>query len=783
MPKVMGQIDAEGGVTGGTHSGREARNLAEKHRRDKVNASIRELAAIVPQAADSSRRLDRTGILRCAAHGLRLQYIFGKSVARNQTMTELSQDPHFSDALTYLLDSFFITLTCHGQIVVVSSSVEQLLGHCQADLYGQNILSITHPDDHPNMLQQLIPRDMEALFRCSHEYQNNDNNGNENTDTYLSDIDERLRNDKRSFAVRLARAGTRTEANRKYELVRIDGCFRRSDYSCSNGTFPIVSHVLRRTRYNGTEGLLALQHDVIAQAALHGISGNDVVLVAMARIIHTPKITTILTSENSGRMEYRTRHLIDGRIIDCDQRIGLVAGYMRDEVYNLSPFSFIHHDDVRWVIVALRQMYDNYEEQGESYYRLLTRNGNFIYLHSQGFYDTVDTSRNVYSFVCINTLLDEEEGRYYMEDMKRRFSTIIHSALPITSTVDAPASQDPVQLERIVMYLIENLQTRYTHGNGTGCGEDTSTQADNVRTRRRRMMLVPPEVSSVRSSITQSLSVVNIAARNLRRNMRRMKKSPKNGNSSDTSVSLSSSSDDEFEHNTASSDSMHADATQANLLRPSVLQMNTQASTSRQTAQGEHANTIEQTTTLKRARATPSNGGKKKSTKIYVEEIINQPTYTNVMPTPATATPITSTTEIHEVINNSLVNIDQTLQSIQENARNLGEQHAQLLPQNVPHTFNQQLDEIIVEHQRQAEQLINIRNEYDVHLQQQLLQQQPTEAQLPAFDDLAAIDLPLFPQLPLTVEEQTPYVDDALQLAENYIEPSATILSELEKQL
>ncbi|XP_039961385.1 uncharacterized protein LOC120775315 [Bactrocera tryoni] len=820
MPKVMGSIDAEGNVTAGSHSGREARNLAEKQRRDKVNASIRELANIVPQAADSSRRLDRTGILRCAAHGFRLQYIFGKSVPRKQTMTELSQDPNFADALTYLLDSFFITLTCHGQIVVVSNSVEKLLGHCQSDLYGQNILSITHPDDHPNMLQQLIPRDMEALFRCSHEYQmqqqNNDSNSNENTDTFLKDINERLRNDKRSFVVRLARAGTRSEANRKYELVRIDGCFRRSDYSCSNGTFPIVSHVLRRTRYNGTEGVHAMQHDVIAQAALHGISGNDVVLVAMARIIHTPKITHYLTSENSGRMEYRTRHLIDGRIIDCDQRIGLVAGYMRDEVYNLSPFSFIHHDDVRWVIVALRQMYDNFDEQGESYYRLLARNGTFIYLHSQGYYDTVDTERNVYSFVCINTLLDEEEGRYYMEDMKRRFSTIIHSNLPISSTVDAPASHDPVRLERSVMFLIDNLQTRRTQGNGTGCGEDTATQADNERTKSRRLMLVPPEVSSVRSSIMQSLSVVNIAAKNLRRNirrkarrdLRRAQRGPQScSDSSDTSISIDSSDEDVAnDQNTASSDSMYIDATQANLMRPSVLQMNTGASTSQRSAleqrltastNGEFdVNNATHTPALKRARATVMaascssgncSGGKKKSTKIYIEEIIHQPKtcMSTLLTPPATTMPIASTTEIHEVINNSLENIDQSLQSIQANARNLCQQHAQFLPLNVPQNFNQQLDEIIVEHQRQAEQLINIRNEYDVHLQQQLTPHQPPElqqTQLPAFDDLAAIDLPLLPQLVFPGDEQPPHID-AVPNASNYIEASATILSELEKRL
>jgi hypothetical protein len=55
------------------------------------------------------------------------------------------------------------------------------------------------------------------------------------------------------------------------------------------------------------------------------------------------------------RYEYKTRHLIDGRIVQCDQRISIVAGYLTDEISGLSPFNFIHRDDVRWVMVALRQ--------------------------------------------------------------------------------------------------------------------------------------------------------------------------------------------------------------------------------------------------------------------------------------------------------------------------------------------------------------------------------------------------------------------------------------------
>lgn len=73
----------------------------------------------------------------------------------------------------------------------------------------------------------------------------------------------------------------------------------------------------------------------------------------MARVIKPPKLCDRLIE--STQYEYKTRHLIDGRIVQCDQRISLVAGYMTDEVNGLSPFTFMHQDDVRWVIVALRQ--------------------------------------------------------------------------------------------------------------------------------------------------------------------------------------------------------------------------------------------------------------------------------------------------------------------------------------------------------------------------------------------------------------------------------------------
>ncbi|KRF82457.1 uncharacterized protein Met isoform X2 [Drosophila virilis] len=402
--------DSETSDASGASNGREARNLAEKQRRDKLNASIQELATMVPHAAESTRRLDKTAVLRFATHGLRLQYVFGKSATRRRRRLNVKgagrggdssgsggngngviagDTPLLTDTLMQLLDSFFLTLTCNGQIVLVSGSVEQLLGHCQSDLYGQNLLQITHPDDQALLRQQLIPRDIETLFyqqrRKQHSQSHSqsqstsasDDDDNDDGDdeleqdlertrtpspqtiAHMAAIDERLRADRRCFTVRLARASTRAEATRHYEVVKIDGCFRRSDSSVTGGAaanYPIVSQLIRRSRNNNMLAAAAAaaaagtvpasttsaatltppclpQHDAIAQAALHGISGNDIVLVAMARVMREESncLSLLCRQPEPYQLEYRTRHLIDGSIIDCDQRIGIVAGYMKDE--------------------------------------------------------------------------------------------------------------------------------------------------------------------------------------------------------------------------------------------------------------------------------------------------------------------------------------------------------------------------------------------------------------------------------------------------------------------
>lgn len=494
-------------------NGREARNRAEKNRRDKLNGSIQELSGMVPHVAESPRRVDKTAVLRFAAHALRVDHVFERNESKQQQpKTTMVQKSEVQDALYRMLNGFLLTVTCRGQIVLVSASVEQFLGHCQTDLYGQNLFNLVHPDDQNLLKQQLVPSNIVNLFDSatmpstssrtstalaadgSSEDQQRRSKAEED------EIDRKLQQDRRKFSLRLARAGPRSEPT-AYELVTIDGCFRRAD-SAPRGerpSGPSGLQLLRRAR--GRDDGISLQ----------SINGNDIVLVAMARVQKVPTICDRLIE--ACRYEYKTRHLIDGRIVQCDHRISVVAGYLTTEVSGLSPFTFMHKDDVRWVIVALRQMYDYSQNYGESCYRLMTRTGDFVYLKTRGYLEVDDASKKVQSFVCINTLVTDEEGRQLVRDMKRKFSVIVEQQeLPDES--DEPAVENPMQIERAVLNLLTNLHSEDDEPVERAALPSIPSQDSNA-SGNSQLAIIAPSSKAVKSAIVKSMNVIAIASKKM----------------------------------------------------------------------------------------------------------------------------------------------------------------------------------------------------------------------------------------------------------------------------
>lgn len=91
-----------------------------------------------------------------------------------------------------------------------------LLISFQTDLYGQNILHITHPEDHKMLKEKLVPSDLDNLFDIQPEDKTNE--PRQRTQAEEDEIDRRLREDKRSFTIR---SDTKVALNTRYNNISV----------------------------------------------------------------------------------------------------------------------------------------------------------------------------------------------------------------------------------------------------------------------------------------------------------------------------------------------------------------------------------------------------------------------------------------------------------------------------------------------------------------------------------------------------------------------------------
>lgn len=453
--------------------------------------------------------------------------------------------------------------------------------------------------------------------------------------------------------------------------------------------------------------------------------------------------------------------------------------FINFQVRNLSPFSFMHQDDVRWVIVALRQMYDCNSDTGESFYRLLSRNGNFIYLRTRGYLEIDRATNKVHSFVCVNTLLDEEEGKRKVQEMKNKFSIIINAKVPTGTMQDATASQNPQQLEKIVLYLIENLQKRQTNS----CVVDEIHSEDDVKrhTSTPPLALVPPEPSSVKTSISKSVSVViATAAKSLvLKSHAKQSSCSTNSHSSSTDHSLITDGGEEHKKSTTSLEiKSESDLTRAHpQQRPSVLQMRsnmcqeTISSVSRTPETTEPAQSTEKpaeftqhisvlkrrlhsesekTTTRGQTISPPLfiNDGEedavedecstaKRSPSSFLSDTMSSPNSISASCI-SPAIKHESSSDIHHFISDSLHHADEALNCFDvHNTTDLLRHSSNLSVSSGSPSLGatSQMDAIILEQHRQNEFLVNIKNEYDIIYKEQYIKSSPNRTEFPSPDD------------------------------------------------
>lgn len=153
----------------------------------------------------------------------------------------------------------------------------------------------------------------------------------------------------------------------------------------------------------------------------------------------------------------------------------------------------------------------------------MARTGEFIYLRTRGYLDVDHDSNQVRSFVCHNTLVDEEEGKRLVREMKKKFAIMIQESDFASTDTDVPAVENPAQLERAILSLITNLHNTPTssvddmvpspadtHYSTDGHESDTNRSAKSPP-----LALIPPKPSTIKTSITKSVNIVVSASKGI----------------------------------------------------------------------------------------------------------------------------------------------------------------------------------------------------------------------------------------------------------------------------
>ncbi|CAH0767008.1 unnamed protein product [Bemisia tabaci] len=417
-------------------SSRKMRNLAEKARRDKLNNLINKLANLVPMVSVSSKKLDKTSILRLSATFIRMHQLLKEDTAL------CHQTPQFFDSINWAqivledIAGMMLIVTAGGKIIFVSSAVEKMLNYPQLELFGQDLEKITLPEDRDTLRRNLMPDfDPDTTFLQSQvadssvSVSNEDSCSSGDTVTFSGSScsdqscgqgvssgsgvsgttwsssgnqgNVEYEKQKRSFFIRLQIRSTSKSVKAQYEYVHIHGHLR----------VPVVPRsAAGSTRSKNRETV---------------ISANEVYLIAVVKPFKEIKVSDLSLLEWSKEM-YKTQHEMNGNFLYTDQRISTVAGYLAYEVKGESGFNYMHKDDVGWVLVALRQMLIESNGPGLSCYRLKTKTGKFIHMRTLGFVVQNDEGQ-AETFICINTLITEEEFNSEFAALRQRFTPMIEN--------------------------------------------------------------------------------------------------------------------------------------------------------------------------------------------------------------------------------------------------------------------------------------------------------------------------------------------------------------------
>uniref|UniRef100_A0A8D0BLH5 Aryl hydrocarbon receptor n=1 Tax=Salvator merianae TaxID=96440 RepID=A0A8D0BLH5_SALMN len=398
-------------------------NPSKRHR-DRLNAELDRLAALLPFPQDVIAKLDKLSVLRLSVSYLRAKSFFDVALksfsstkAERNGIQESSRTAKPQESIQLLegelllqaLNGFVLVVTSDALIFYVSSTIQDYLGFQQSDIIHQSVFELIHTEDRPEFQRQLHWALNPVQSTESGQLTQGDNGFSQST-TYYSP--EQLPPENSSF------------------MERNFICRLRCLLDNSSGFLAM-----------NFQGRLKFLHGQNKKGKDGASISPQLALFAVATPLQPPSILEIRTKN----FIFRTKHKLDFTPTGCDAKGRIVLGYTEAELcMRGTGYQFIHAADMLYCAENHVRMIKT-GESGMTVFRLLTKENRWAWVQAN--------ARLVYKngkpdyIIATQRPLTDEEGAEHLRkrNMKLPFMFATGEAVLYEVMFPQPSLMDPSQ--------------------------------------------------------------------------------------------------------------------------------------------------------------------------------------------------------------------------------------------------------------------------------------------------------------------------------------------------
>nr|AII22158.1 hypoxia inducible factor [Nematostella vectensis] len=372
---------------------------AARSRRGQQNDEFAELSHQLPLPKSISSQLDRLCIMRLTNSYIKIKRLL--STMMNQDVPNVyalnfQESSLFDKQLLQALDGFVYVIAQDGQCLYISENVTYYLGLSQIEVTGNSLYKYVHPCDHEELANQLGAGSKRV----------------DSSDHY------------KSFFLRMK--STLTSRGKNVNL-------RASTYR--------VVHCTGSMKYKTIINKEGQEQKV------------PLFLVAIA----VPLMFATTFEVPLDRGTFTSRHMLDMKFLQCDDRVSSLLGYTREEMIGKSWYSFHHAADLDNVLNTHKMLLTKGQSVSK-YYRFMVRGGGWVWLQTKAnvVYDS-KTCQPQFVF-CINYVLGGKQDSSAL--LATEQINPVPSALALETIIKTEEGQQPPLPLKETIVLEEQAKAR-----------------------------------------------------------------------------------------------------------------------------------------------------------------------------------------------------------------------------------------------------------------------------------------------------------------------------------